>query len=129
MRGIRVLKVEHISGGYHQTPIIHDVSFQVNQGEFLGILGPNGCGKSTLIKMISGILKPSSGTVAIDDVSIEKLSSRELAKKMTVLPQIQSNAFSTTVRETVEIGRYPHQSGFFSSWSEEDEKAVQKRWN
>lgn len=121
-----MLKVEHISGGYHQTPIIHDVSFQVNQGEFLGILGPNGCGKSTLIKMISGILKPSSGTVAIDDVPIEKLSSRELAKRMTVLPQIQSNAFSTTVRETVEIGRYPHQSGFFSSWSEEDEKAVQK---
>lgn len=121
-----MLKVEHIFGGYHQTPIIHDISFQVGKGEFLGILGPNGCGKSTLLKMISGILKPTSGTVFIDGVPIEKHSPRELAKKMTVLPQIQSNAFSTTVRETVEIGRYPHQTGFFSSWSEEDEKAVVK---
>lgn len=121
-----VLKVEHISGGYDQTPILHDISFQVNKGEFLGILGPNGCGKSTLIKMISGILKPASGKVLIDGVPIEKLAPRELAKKMTVLPQIQGNAFSATVRETVEIGRYPHQRGIFSTWSEEDEKAVIK---
>ena len=121
-----VLKVEHISGGYQQTPIIHDISFEVQKGEFLGILGPNGCGKSTLIKMISGIIKPSSGRVFIDGTPIEKLSKRQLAKKMTVLPQIQNNAFPATVRETVEIGRYPHQTGFFSSWSEEDEKAVIK---
>lgn len=121
-----MLKVEHISGGYDQTPILHDISFQVNKGEFLGILGPNGCGKSTLIKMISGILKPASGKVLIDGVPIEKLAPRELAKKMTVLPQIQGNAFSATVRETVEIGRYPHQRGIFSTWSEEDEKAVIK---
>ncbi|WP_016837279.1 MULTISPECIES: adenosylcobinamide amidohydrolase [Ureibacillus] len=121
-----MLKVEQISGGYHQTPIVRDISFLVNKGEFLGILGPNGCGKSTLIKMISGILKPTSGKVLIDGIPIEKLNPRQLAKKMTVLPQMQSNTFSTTVRETVEIGRYPHQSGFFSSWSEEDEEAVIK---
>ncbi|NLY78871.1 MAG: ATP-binding cassette domain-containing protein [Lysinibacillus sp.] len=121
-----MLKVEQISGGYQQTPIIHNISFQVEKGEFLGILGPNGCGKSTLLKMVSGILQPTSGNVYIDGDNILNLTSRQLAKKMTVLPQMQTNAFSTTVKETVAIGRYPHQTGFFSSWSEEDETAVVK---
>lgn len=121
-----MLKVEDISGGYHQIPIVQDISFEVKKGEFLGILGPNGCGKSTLLKMVSGILQPTSGNVYIDGQHIEKMTARQLAKKMTVLPQMQTNAFSTTVRDTVAIGRYPHQTGFFSSWSDEDEEAVIK---
>lgn len=124
--GLELLKVEQISGGYGEIPIVHDISFQVAKGEFLGILGPNGCGKSTLLKLISGILKPVVGRVTIDGENIENFPPRQLAKKMTILPQLQTNAFSTTVRETVAIGRYPHQSGFFSSWSDEDEEAVEK---
>lgn len=52
-------------------------------------------------------------------------NARALAKKMAVLPQLHANAFSNTVREAVSLGRYPHQTGFFSSWSEVDERAVQ----
>lgn len=119
-----MLKVNNVSGGYDTTPILKDISFSVEKGKFLGILGPNGCGKSTLLKVISGLLKPATGNVFIDGEDIKNYSSRQLAKKMTVLPQLHATAFSSTVRETVSIGRYPHQSGFFSSWSTEDEQAV-----
>lgn len=121
-----MLEVQNISGGYGTKKILSDISFQVEKGKFLGILGPNGCGKSTLLKIISGIMSSSSGTVLVDGAEISSYSSRQLAKKMTILPQHASAAFSTTVRETVSIGRYPHQSGFFSSWQAEDEIAVKK---
>ncbi|MEI4768943.1 adenosylcobinamide amidohydrolase [Psychrobacillus sp. FJAT-51614] len=119
-----MLKVENLSGGYDHKLIVKNVSFEVEKGEMLGILGPNGSGKSTLLKVMSGILPISSGDVLIDGKSLQSYSSKELAKKMAVLPQIHSHSFSHTVRETVALGRYPHQSGWFSSWSTEDEEAV-----
>ena len=121
-----MLEVQNISGGYGSAPILSDISFQVEKGKMVGILGPNGCGKSTLLKVISGIMSPTFGTVIIDGMSIDQYSARELAKKMTILPQLHATAFSSTVRDTVSIGRYPHQSGFFSTWGTEDEKAVKK---
>ena len=121
-----MLKVHNISGGYGEVPILSDITFQVGKGKMVGILGPNGCGKSTLLKIISGIMSPALGKVFIDGRQIDDYSSRELARKMTILPQLHATAFSSTVRDTVAIGRYPHQSGFFSSWGPEDEKAVKK---
>ncbi|WP_419960988.1 adenosylcobinamide amidohydrolase [Psychrobacillus sp. BM2] len=119
-----MLKVENVSGGYDRKIIVKNVSFEVGKGEMLGILGPNGSGKSTLLKVISGILNMESGDVLIDGKSLKSYASKELAKKMAVLPQLHSHAFSHTVRDTIALGRYPHQSGLFSSWSDEDEKAV-----
>ena len=121
-----MLKVHNISGGYGALPILSNISFQVEKGKMVGILGPNGCGKSTLLKIISGIMSPALGKVIIDGKGIDDYSSRELARKMTILPQLHATAFSSTVRDTVSIGRYPHQSGFFSSWGAEDERAVKK---
>ncbi|MFJ7668528.1 adenosylcobinamide amidohydrolase [Lysinibacillus sp. NPDC097195] len=116
--------VEHLSGGYEDVPIVKDVSFTVEKGKILGILGPNGSGKSTLLKVISGILPATAGTVLVDGKNIKAYSPRMLAQKMAVLPQLHANAFSNTVREAVSLGRYPHQTGFFSHWSERDEQAV-----
>jgi len=120
-----VIVVEHLSGGYEDVPIVKDISFTVKKGKILGILGPNGSGKSTLLKVMSGILPATTGTIAIDGQNILSYNARALAKKMAVLPQLHANAFSNTVREAVSLGRYPHQTGFFSSWSERDEQAVQ----
>ena len=120
-----MIKIEQLSGGYSSIPIVKDVSFTVEKGKVLGILGPNGSGKSTLLKVISGILPKTSGSVFLDGKKIESYNTRALAKKMAVLPQLHANAFSNTVREAVSLGRYPHQTGFFSSWSELDEQAVQ----
>lgn len=120
-----MLEIKNVSGGYDQKLVVQNVSFQVKKGEMLGILGPNGSGKSTLLKLISGILPMKSGEVLIEDKTLQSFASKELAKKMAVLPQLHSQAFSHTVRDTVSLGRYPHQSGWFSSWSNEDEAAVQ----
>lgn len=120
-----MIKVHNISGGYGNSLIVKNISFEVNKGEFIGIIGPNGCGKSTLLKMICGVLEPKEGTITLEGKSIQEYSRKELAKKMTLLPQLQGNQFSTTVKDVVRIGRYPHQTGFFSSWSVEDEQAVE----
>ncbi|WP_107942022.1 adenosylcobinamide amidohydrolase [Metasolibacillus fluoroglycofenilyticus] len=120
-----MLQVEQISGGYGATPIIKNVSFTVSKGKILGILGPNGSGKSTLLKVISGVLPTISGQILLDGKGIDAYSTKELAKKMAVLPQLHANAFSNSVRDAVSLGRYPHQSSFFASWSEQDEQAVQ----
>ncbi|MCZ2257495.1 adenosylcobinamide amidohydrolase [Sporosarcina sp. G11-34] len=119
-----MLQVENISGGYGKEPVVKSVSFTVGKGEILGILGPNGSGKSTLLKVISGILPAQQGTVTIDGKVSSAYSQKEFARKVAVLPQLHAHAFSHTVRETVELGRYPYQSGIFSSWSVEDERAV-----
>ncbi|WP_431810282.1 adenosylcobinamide amidohydrolase [Lysinibacillus capsici] len=120
-----MIVVENLSGGYEDVPIVRDISFTVEKGKILGILGPNGSGKSTLLKVMSGILPATAGTVSIDGQNILSYNARALAKKMAVLPQLHANAFSNSVREAVSLGRYPHQTGFFSSWSAQDEKAVQ----
>ncbi|WGF37549.1 adenosylcobinamide amidohydrolase [Lysinibacillus capsici] len=120
-----MIVVEHLSGGYEDVPIVRDISFTVEKGKILGILGPNGSGKSTLLKVVSGILPATAGTILIDGQNILSYNARALAKKMAVLPQLHANAFSNSVREAVSLGRYPHQTGFFSSWSEQDEQAVQ----
>ncbi|MER2261354.1 MAG: heme ABC transporter ATP-binding protein [Psychrobacillus sp.] len=121
-----MLEIKNISGGYNQKLVVHDVSFQVSKGEMLGILGPNGSGKSTLLKLMSGILTPSSGEVLIEGKPLKSYSSKELAKRLAVLPQLHNQAFSHTVRDTVSLGRYPHQTGWFSTWSKEDEVATQE---
>lgn len=119
-----MLRVNNLSGGYDGQDIVKSISFKVSKGEVLGILGPNGSGKSTLLKLISGILTPSHGSVEIDGEPISTYSPKAFARKVAVLPQLHAHAFSHSVRETVELGRYPHQSGLFSSWSQEDERAV-----
>ncbi|MDS9472317.1 heme ABC transporter ATP-binding protein [Sporosarcina pasteurii] len=121
-----MLQVNQLSGGYDEKQVVKSVSFHVDKGEIVGILGPNGSGKSTLLKLISGILPATSGTVKVDGKLTSNYSQKEFARKVAVLPQLHAHAFSHTVRETVELGRYPHQSGFFSAWSEDDERAVQE---
>ncbi len=121
-----MLKINNLSGGYEQKLVVQDVSFEVEKGEMLGILGPNGSGKSTLLKLISGILPIMEGEVLIDGEFLSSYASKELAKKMAILPQLHSQAFSHTVRETVSLGRYPHQKGWFSTWSQQDEQAIKE---
>lgn len=119
-----MLKIENIAGGYGQEIIVKNISFEVAPGKILGILGPNGSGKSTLLKLISGTMKPAHGEVYIDGQALHTYKTKQLAQKMAVLPQLHANAFSNTVYDAVSLGRYPHQSSFFASWSQEDERAV-----
>lgn len=120
-----MLEVQNISCGYDEQVVIKDVTLHFEKGKFYGILGPNGSGKSTLLKCMSGIIKPIKGEIMIEGHPLSYYTSKKLAQKLSVLPQLNASSFSNTVRETVALGRYPHQSGFFSSWSNEDEEAIQ----
>ncbi len=121
-----MLHVNSISGGYSATNVLKNISFSVDSGEMFGILGPNGSGKTTLLKMISGLLTPTSGDVFINNQQLTNYSPKELAKIVAVLPQISSETFSYTVKETVSLGRYAHQKGLFQTWSNDDETIVQE---
>lgn len=102
-----MLEVKNLSTGYNGIDVVHDVSFNVNSGENLCILGANGCGKSTIIKAISGYL-PKKGSIEIDGLDIEKMKRKELARKIGVMSQVSSIYFSYSVYETVLLGRYLH---------------------
>jgi iron complex transport system ATP-binding protein len=121
-----MIDVIRASGGYSNHPILKDISFEVKKGELLGIIGPNGSGKTTLLKMISGILPVQKGEITIKGKTISAYSTKDFAKLTAVLPQHTSQTFGYTVKETVSLGRYAHQSGWFQSFSKEDEKIVQE---
>ncbi|MBM7583834.1 iron complex transport system ATP-binding protein [Bacillus pakistanensis] len=121
-----MIGVTNVSGGYSSVSVLKDISFSVKKGQLFGILGPNGSGKTTLLKMLSGVLTANNGEILIKGHSISSYSSKKLAKVMAVLPQNTTEFFSYTVKETVSLGRYAHQDGWFNTWSEKDEITVQK---
>ncbi|MGM0918327.1 heme ABC transporter ATP-binding protein [Bacillus sp. GBSC66] len=121
-----MIQVKEIRGGYGEKEVIRGISLEVKQGEFLGILGPNGSGKSTLLKMISGMLAPESGEVRLSGQLVQSYRPKALAQKMAVLPQKTDQAFSFTVEETVQFGRYPYQKGWLQSVTREDMQVVNK---
>ncbi|MBS4200730.1 ATP-binding cassette domain-containing protein [Bacillus sp. FJAT-49732] len=119
-----MLQVNGLYGGYPGFSVLEDVSFSVEAGELFGILGPNGSGKTTLLKMISGLLEPDRGEILINNQPLENYSTKELAKITAVLPQVSSEVFAYTVRETVSLGRYAHQRGWLSRTDDLDEKII-----
>jgi iron complex transport system ATP-binding protein len=102
------LVIERLSVQYGQVPVLSDISFSLAQGEVLCIIGPNGSGKSTLIKTIAGILDPHSGSISLDGTDLKKISRNEVAKKIGYVPQDFQVLVSTTVLETIILGRRPH---------------------
>lgn len=121
-----MISVQHVSGGYTSDSVVMDVSFEVGTGELFGVLGPNGSGKTTLLKILSGILPIRDGEVFIKGKRLQEYSTKQLAQMVAVLSQHSSQSFSFTVKETVSLGRYAHQQGWFQSWSKEDEEIIQR---
>lgn len=117
------LKVDNLGFSISNQRIISNVSFEINQGDFVGLVGPNGCGKSTLLKNIYQVYKPDTGVVYIDGAEAAKLPSRELAKRMSVMVQENTVEFDINVLEMVMLGRYAHKKFLHSSSAEDYEIA------
>lgn len=121
-----MLRIEHLSCGYGGPPVVRDVSFQVREGERLCILGPNGCGKTTLLRALAGLL-PSQGVMEVEGVDLRTLPTRQRAKKLALMSQLSPASFDYTVRETVMLGRYAHQRrALLARDHEADRKAVEE---
>ena len=91
---------------------LRDVSVSIAPGSLTGLLGPNGCGKTTLLKLLAGVLKPDLGSVRLDDREVRLLSARAIARQIAVVPQETHPAFDFTVLEMVLMGRHPHLGAF-----------------
>jgi iron complex transport system ATP-binding protein len=107
------LNVTHLSFGYAGADFgLHDVSLTVARGSLTGVLGPNGCGKTTLLKLLAGVLRPQHGAITLDGRAIADISRRELAQHVAVVPQETHPAFDYTALEMVLMGRHPHLGTF-----------------
>jgi len=106
------LDVLGVECAYGAVKVIDGMTFSIGQGCFAGIIGPNGSGKSTLLRCISRTLKPVRGTVLLQGESLYKMSPREVARKMAVVPQETAVNFPFTVEEIIMMGRSPHLGRF-----------------
>jgi ABC-type cobalamin/Fe3+-siderophores transport system ATPase subunit len=104
-----VLSLRHASFGYGRKAVIDDVSFDVRTGEFLAIIGPNGCGKSTVLKLMAGLTRPDRGEVLMGDTPVASIRRRLLARRLTMLTQSNEAPEGMIVRDLVGLGRFAHE--------------------
>jgi iron complex transport system ATP-binding protein len=102
------LEVQSLGLAYGNNVVVKNLTFQVMPGEMLGLIGPNGCGKSTIIKALSRIITPFSGKILLDGRNISQISRGDLARLLGVVPQIPLLPNAFTAFEVVLMGRNPH---------------------
>jgi iron complex transport system ATP-binding protein len=119
-----VIEVKDIFAGYGNGDVIKGISFKLERGENLCVLGPNGCGKTTLLKTFARIIQ-YRGTITLEGTDIMSFSRKELAKKIALLGQSSQVYFPYTVYETVSLGRYAYTEGFLKNLSSEDKTMIE----
>lgn len=117
------LRVEDATIGYDARVISEHLSVAVPQNSFTAIIGPNACGKSTLLRALSRILVPTQGRVVLDGKDVQSYGAKEVARRMGLLPQTSLAPDGIRVADLVARGRFPHQ-GLFRQWSAQDRAAV-----
>lgn len=103
-----MLEVKNLSLGYDESIIVKDVSFHISDKSITTIIGPNGCGKSTILKALSKSKKPIQGDIVFQNRNIQEIQTKQLARKMSILPQSPRVPDDFTTRDLVGYGRYPH---------------------
>ncbi|APC78458.1 TPA: ABC transporter ATP-binding protein [Clostridium botulinum] len=109
---------------YEDKLIVDGLNMNIPKEKITTIIGPNGCGKSTVLKTVGRILKPKEGLVYLNGDDIRNLSTKEVAQKMAILPQSPQAQGGLTVGELVSYGRFPHKKGF-GKLSPEDKKVIE----
>ena len=117
-----MIEIENISFKYSKKNILNNVSLQINQGEIVNLLGANGCGKSTLIKLILGFYKAQKGTIKLFNKNINSYSRKEIAKYLSYVPQFHNVAFPYSVQDIVIMGK--NNMSFWQNYSRQDYESV-----
>lgn len=120
---MKSIETNNLDIAYDDTLIVSQLNMQMPKGKITSIIGANGCGKSTILKAIGRIIKPKQGIVHLNGEDISKLTTKDIAKKMAILPQAPTAPNGLTVGELVAYGRFPHQKGF-GNLTQEDKKIV-----
>lgn len=107
-----ILKVDNLSSGYFNKQVLNNISFELNEGDILSILGPNGCGKTTLFKTILGFLNINSGSIILNDKPIKNIKKNKLSKHIAYIPQLHQPTFSFSVFDIVLMGRTAYTPAF-----------------
>lgn len=120
-----MLKAEHITVSYGEHTVVDDLSFTLQEGQWLMLVGPNGAGKSTLIEAIAqGV--PYTGRIQLNGGDIRRIRPAQLAQQLGVLSQRNTVGYAYTVEEVVNLGRYAHTSGIFSRQDKDSQAQVEQ---
>lgn len=111
--------------GYSQKTVIPEMNVRIPTGRITSIIGPNGCGKSTLLKGLARIIPLQGGTILINGEDMSRLSTKQIARKMALLPQGPQAPAGLSVRELIGFGRYPYQNGL-SSLTQKDREMIDR---
>lgn len=117
------VELKDLSWSYNGRSVVSGIDLKIEKGSFTGIVGPNGAGKTTLLKLMLKLLSPEKDTVFIFNRDISKYSRKDLAKKISYVPQTINVDFSFSVQQIVSMGRNPH-SGLFSGDPARDAEIV-----
>ncbi|WP_285696326.1 ABC transporter ATP-binding protein [Actinomadura sp. NBRC 104412] len=117
------LRADGLTLAYDQRVVAEGLGVEIPDGSFTVIVGPNACGKSTLLRALARLLRPKEGTVFLDGEPILSLHGKEVARRLGMLPQSPITPEGITVADLVARGRYPYQ-GLLKQWSRDDERAV-----
>ncbi|MDQ1234083.1 iron complex transport system ATP-binding protein [Paenibacillus sp. SORGH_AS306] len=119
------IEAKNMTISYGTYPIIENLNLHIPKGEITVLIGSNGCGKSTILRTLARLLKPNNGSILLAGEEIAHISTKEIARRMSILPQGPNAPEGLTVEQLVKQGRYPHQS-WLKQWSIQDEQAVQR---
>jgi len=117
------LRAEGVTLAYDEREVARDLTVAVPPGRITCVVGANACGKSTLLRALARLLRPRAGAVLLDGESIHRRPTREVARRLGLLPQSPTAPEGITVADLVARGRYPHQ-GLLRGWSPDDEAAL-----
>ncbi|NEU04597.1 ATP-binding cassette domain-containing protein [Clostridium senegalense] len=120
---MNVLRVENLKVSYGEKEVLKGINFNIESGKIVSIIGPNGCGKTTLLKTISRNLKPNEGKILLNGKDVYKFKNKNLARIMATLSQSNVCPDDVSIKELVSYGRYAHKK-FFSGFTKEDEEII-----
>ena len=119
-----MIELNSVSFSYGKKTVFRDLSVSFEPGTFYGIIGPNGCGKTTLIRLLCRLERPSKGAVSLNGAPLNSYGRKALAREVSLLPQFKTLP-SVSAEELVSLGRYPHLGGFHAL-SQTDRDAVKE---